>query len=74
MKIYEPENADKLSFPYWWMLADFLVAICRAPITMSERLNCFVHMRIWMQRWGRGLLQDLVVVAKRLMSPPNQPR
>ena len=68
MVIYEPGKADKLSFPYWWLFADFLAAICRAPISISERLYCFVHMHIWMHRWGRGLLQDLRVAAKRLMS------
>jgi glycosyltransferase involved in cell wall biosynthesis len=68
MKIYEPEKADKLSFPYWWLFGDFLAAICRAPISTSERLRCLFYMHIWMQRWGRGLLQDLMVAAKRLMS------
>jgi glycosyltransferase involved in cell wall biosynthesis len=68
MIVYEPARADMLSFPYWWLLTDFLVAIWRAPITMSERLRCFFHMHIWMQRWSRGLLQDLAAAAKQLMS------
>jgi glycosyltransferase involved in cell wall biosynthesis len=68
MEMYEPGKARKLSFPYWWLFADFLDAIYRAPIGTSERLRCYVHMHIWMRRWGRGLLQDLEVAAKRLMS------
>jgi glycosyltransferase involved in cell wall biosynthesis len=68
MIIYEPRKANKLSFPYWWLFTDFLAAIYRAPISTSERLRCCVHMHIWMQRWGRGLLKDMKVAAKRLMS------
>jgi glycosyltransferase involved in cell wall biosynthesis len=68
MIIYEPGKPDKLAFPYWWLFADFLVAIWRAPIGASERLNCFFYMHIWLYRWGRGLLQDLGVAAKRLIS------
>ena len=66
MIIYEPGKANKLSFPYWWLFADYLRAIFRAPISTSERLKCFIHMHIWMQRWGRGLLQDLMVAARTL--------
>jgi glycosyltransferase involved in cell wall biosynthesis len=68
MIVYEPAKPNMFSFPYWWLLMDFLVAIWRAPISMSERLHCFFHMHIWMQRWSRGLLQDLAAAAKRLMS------
>jgi glycosyltransferase involved in cell wall biosynthesis len=67
MIIYEPGSADKFSFPHWLLFVDFLTAIYRAPIGTSERLRCYVHMRIWMQRWGRGLLRDLKIAAKRLM-------
>jgi hypothetical protein len=66
MIVYEPMKADNLSFPHWWLLADFLAAIYRAPIGVSERLKCCVYMRIWIRRWGRGLLQDLMVAAQQL--------
>ena len=68
MIMYEPAKAGELSFPHWSLLTDFLVAIWRAPITTSERLNCLVQMHIWMKRWGRDLLRDLEVAAKRLIS------
>ena len=66
MIMYEPGKTDKLSFPYWSLLADFLAAIWRAPIGASERLKCCVHMRIWIRRWGRGLVKDLMVAAQQL--------
>jgi hypothetical protein len=68
MIVYEPGKADRLSFPHWRLFAGFLAAIYRAPISASERLKCCVYMHIWMQRWGRGLLRDLKVAAKRLIS------
>jgi glycosyltransferase involved in cell wall biosynthesis len=67
MVMYEPDKPEKLSFPHWWLLGDFLTAIYRAPIGASERLRCYAHMRIWMRRWGRGLLRDLKVAAKRVV-------
>jgi glycosyltransferase involved in cell wall biosynthesis len=67
MIVYEPGKTRKLSFPYWWLLTDFLAAIYRAPIGTHERLKCCIHMHIWMRRWGRGLLRDLKVAAKRLI-------
>jgi hypothetical protein len=29
LAFYEPGKAEKLSFPYWWLSADFLAAIYR---------------------------------------------
>ena len=67
MIVYEPGQSERLSFPYWWLLADFLTAIYRAPIGASERLRCCVYMYIWFRRWGGGLVKDLIVAAKQLM-------
>jgi hypothetical protein len=39
MIVYESGKTDKLSFPYWWLFTDFLAAIYRAPISVSERLK-----------------------------------
>jgi hypothetical protein len=68
MAIYEPGKPGQLSFPHWWLLRDFLIAIYRTPIGASERLRCLASMGIWLQRWGRGLLRDLKVAAKQLIS------
>ena len=67
MAIYEPDKPGQLSFPHWWLFADFLSAIYQAPIGASERLRCYTHMHIGIRRWGRGLLRDLKVAARQLM-------
>jgi glycosyltransferase involved in cell wall biosynthesis len=67
MKIYEPAGSGPLVFPHWWLFADFLTAIHRAPIGASERLRCYAHLQISVRRWGHGLWPDLKIAAKQLV-------
>ena len=64
MLIFEPDKATQLSLPNWRLFIGFLSAIRRAPIGATERLYCYGRMRIWLERWGSGLFQDLKIAAR----------
>lgn len=67
MAIYDPNVVGELSFPYYRLLMDFLIAIYRSSIGFTERLRCYPHMRVWLRRWRSGLRQDVKVAAKYLL-------
>jgi len=59
MAMSEPTRAGRLWFPHWKVLAGFLSAIHRAPLSWIERLLCYTRMHVWLRRWGNGLSADL---------------
>jgi glycosyltransferase involved in cell wall biosynthesis len=68
MVMSEPALGDKLSFPHWKVFGGFLSAIRRAPLSWSERLFCYLEMRIWLERRGRGEMGlDLKVAVRHFL-------
>ena len=68
MVVFDPGKNGYLSFPRWQFFLGYLSAIHRAPLSWSERMHCYAKMRICFWRWGRGLIEDLKVAAKYLLS------
>lgn len=68
MVMSEPALGDKLSFPHWKVFGGFLSAIHRAPLSWTERLLCYLKMRIWLdRRGGDELVLDLKVAVRHFL-------
>jgi glycosyltransferase involved in cell wall biosynthesis len=68
MVMSEPGLGDNLSFPHWKVFGGFLSAIHRAPLSWSERLLCYLKMRIWLdRRGGHELVLDLKVAVRHFL-------
>jgi glycosyltransferase involved in cell wall biosynthesis len=59
MAIFDPGKARRWFLPNWALFIGHLLAIHRAPLSVSERFCCYSKMHIWLKRWGNGLVQDL---------------
>jgi glycosyltransferase involved in cell wall biosynthesis len=64
MVIFDPASLSKIRFPNWQLFGAYFSAIHRVPIGFSERFRCYACMHIWLRRWGRSLLQDIVSAAR----------
>lgn len=53
---FDPTRSQAISMPTWRRLSEYLKAISRSPLTLSEKTSC----RIWMVRWAVDLRQDLL--------------
>lgn len=64
MALFNPARSGQLSFPNWRLFAGHLSAVRRAPLSWNERLRCAVRMRIWLQKFGATLFEDLTFAAQ----------
>ena len=72
---FDPNLSRKLLLPRWRQLMELFAAIDRSPVSMSERIHCYVHMLRWMKRSYKFLGRDLIWAAKyfRPTSKNNKP-
>lgn len=57
---YDPLKRGELTFPHWRLLYEHLVSIKRVPLSIVERIACYVSMLRWMLRNRSHLLFNLV--------------
>lgn len=58
---YNPKNKQLLTFPWWRVLKEHVVAITRAPLALNNRLICYGCVLRWMIRKRRELLYELAL-------------
>jgi glycosyltransferase involved in cell wall biosynthesis len=63
---YDPDRAGKLIFPAWRVCAEHVAGINQAPISLRERVACYVEVTRWLTRHRQELLSDLVLAVRRL--------
>lgn len=68
MEMSDPGSTGRLSFPHWKVIAGYLGAIHRAPLTFSQRLRCYFHTHIWMRRRRHDLKMDLKFAGRYLLA------
>jgi glycosyltransferase involved in cell wall biosynthesis len=71
---FDPENARKIIFPMWRLIAEYLSAINRPPLPWSERIRCVKALAkvAWPESMYiiKGLLFDLIEAASRILRLP----
>lgn len=71
---FDPTKAEKISFPTWKRMFEYLSSIHRVPLSWPERLRCYTHMGSWLVSKSRAnrmtlrlLAGDLKVAARQAM-------
>lgn len=68
---YDPAKPQRIVFPYWRVLWQYLKIITLAPIGVSERLLCYLSMIRWSIRKRRALLNELVLRDAEILRRTN---
>ncbi len=58
---YDPRRAGKLTFPQWRLLREHLRSIERSPVSLKDRLSCYLYMGYWMRKNWRRLSNALLL-------------
>ena len=65
---YDPLKADKINFPVWRLLREYLIAIHQVRLSITERIATYASFLRWTIRQRRKLLVNLVLIG----GTPNQ--
>jgi glycosyltransferase involved in cell wall biosynthesis len=66
---FNPAHANRLVFPHFRELREYLAVIGRAPVGVSDRLACHQAMAAWALTYRRRLLGDLEFAAREVLRP-----
>lgn len=56
---FDPARAEKLTFPRWRLLTEYVRSITRAQVDTGDKLRCLRHVAGWAAANARGLAGDL---------------
>src|SRR6476659_693275 len=63
---YAPERANqRIRFPNWRLLKEYLRSIRQAPLSGRERVRCYLGMVLWLRAFRARLIDDGLVVMKQ---------
>lgn len=63
---YDPKRADKVIFPAWRLFGEHTLGISRAPLSIGERMACYLEMCRWLRCHRQQLVRDLVVAGNKV--------
>lgn len=61
---FDPLRSGKLTAPRWRLLREYIAAIARAPIPVSERLRIMKLLRWWTRANRKELTRDIAAIAR----------
>lgn len=68
MAWFDPGFVGKVSFPYWVQFFDYFVTIGRVPISLSNKLRCYMIMLgPWLVENARYMIKDPIAAAYMLL-------
>lgn len=67
----DPSNAGRLALPRWTIFLELCKALKRAKLDWRERTGCYMVMAKWLRENWKGLVYDLAMAAKHLVSRSN---
>lgn len=65
---FDPAKKGKIFLPHWIILGKYCGAIVDAPITLYEKLYCYIYIINWIRRWRRYLALDLKIAVKKAIA------
>jgi glycosyltransferase involved in cell wall biosynthesis len=65
---FEPASKDRLIFPHWKLFYEYVIAIWQAPLSWQERMDCYQHLRGWLQSHRSLLKKDVVIAIKQILA------
>ena len=57
---FDPARAQRITLPFWRVMAEHLRSIQRVPLSASERLWCYAYMGYWVRKHWRRLYRNLI--------------
>ena len=64
---HDPSKKGKIIFPRWRRFNEHIIAINQSPLNWSQRLGCYLVLAKILQRYGRGMINDLVIVVIQIV-------
>lgn len=58
---YDPRRAGNVSFPQWRLLREHIRSIERSPVSLQDRVSCYLYMGYWMRKNWRRLSNNLLL-------------
>jgi hypothetical protein len=56
---WDPALSDVVELPYWRLLGRCATSVGRAPISLWQKLGCWLMLPLWVRQSWRFLLNDL---------------
>lgn len=63
---YDPKMAGRLIFPAWRLFAEHVAGINRAPLSLRDRMPCYIEMARWLKKHRQELVRDIMIAGTRL--------
>jgi glycosyltransferase involved in cell wall biosynthesis len=67
--LHDPSKAGKIVLPYWMIFFGYLRAIVDAPLSLIDRVQCYLYMMGYLRKWRKKMTEDLILAAKHLLRP-----
>ena len=67
-KWFDPSLSDKLIFPTWRIFGENLRSIYRSPLTLVEKIRCYMWMVHWLRSYRLLLMKDVEIARRRLFN------
>jgi glycosyltransferase involved in cell wall biosynthesis len=64
---WDPQKANRITFPEWRQLWEYFLSILRAPIRPTERLKSFALLVPWTIKHFRRMMKDMVIAADQVL-------
>lgn len=70
---FDPRRTDKTAFPHWRLLFEFFVTIGRVPLSLGDRVRCYLTLGWWIRRHWRYLAANLLLTEPDLRDAWGDP-
>lgn len=60
---FDSKKQGKITFPHWRMVYEFFASVSKAPITLHEKVYCYVHLKRRIKVHWKKMLIELVRIA-----------
>jgi len=70
LKWFDPTQGDKVVFPTWKLFGGHLLSISRAPLSVTERLRCYLGMARWVRSRRWGMITDVRIALNQTLGRP----
>ncbi|MBE9168999.1 glycosyltransferase family 2 protein [Pleurocapsales cyanobacterium LEGE 06147] len=64
---HDPVKQGKITFPYWKLFIEYLMAINQVSLNWQEKIACYLQIRHWLPDNWKFLRRDLLVVALQIL-------
>lgn len=60
---FDPTKEGKFVFHKWSAFRGYLNSINHTPLSLYEKMSCYLHLGVWLSKYGDGLVKEAVKAA-----------